>query len=107
MRIFGVVLDHPDWVCMLMELAELGSLRQQLNSRPEAVVGQPHVQITLARDVASGLAYLHSRKPMPVIHRDVKSANVLLFSGGGFIQAKVADFGLATGFDGTSLASTA
>ena len=77
MRIFGVVLDHSDWVCMLMELAELGSLRQQLFTRPEAVVGQAHVQITIARDVASGLAYLHARKPTPVIHRDVKSAEPL------------------------------
>ena len=40
--------------------------------------------------IASGLHYLHSRKP-PVVHRDIKSPNVLLMGG----VAKIADVGVA------------
>ncbi len=40
--------------------------------------------------VASGLNYLHSRKP-PVVHRDVKSPNILVLGG----LAKIADVGIA------------
>ncbi|KAL3912691.1 MAG: hypothetical protein SGPRY_008248, partial [Prymnesium sp.] len=41
--------------------------------------------------VALGIFYLHSCKP-PVLHLDLKSANVLLDDSG---KAKVCDFGLA------------
>ncbi len=40
--------------------------------------------------VASGLNYLHSRKP-PVVHRDIKSPNILIMDG----VAKIADVGVA------------
>lgn len=40
--------------------------------------------------LASGLHYLHSRRP-PVVHRDIKSPNVLLMDG----IAKIADIGIA------------
>jgi serine/threonine protein kinase len=40
------------------------------------------------------MAYLHGRSP-PVLHRDLKSPNVLLASVDGRLCAKVADFGVA------------
>ncbi len=40
--------------------------------------------------VAAGLNYLHSRKP-PVVHRDIKSPNILVMDG----IAKIADVGVA------------
>jgi len=40
--------------------------------------------------VASGLNYLHSRKP-PVVHRDIKSPNILVVGG----LVKIADVGIA------------
>lgn len=44
-----------------------------------------------ARDVLRGLVYLHTRKPRPIAHRDLKPDNVLVFSQWGGIVAKLCD----------------
>jgi len=36
------------------------------------------LRIKIATDVASGLVYLHTAFETPFIHRDIKSANILL-----------------------------
>ena len=46
-------------------------------------------------DTARGLEYLHVSTDPPIIHQDVKSANILLGRYGGKLVAKVADFGAA------------
>jgi len=45
----------------------------------------------IAHDTACGMAYLHSNRPA-ILHRDLKSANLLL---DGSYTVKLADFGLA------------
>ena len=48
---------------------------------------------SILRDVAYGLAYLHS---IPIIHRDLNAGNVLLTKS---LRAKIADLGVAKLFD--------
>ena len=60
--------------------------------------------VSIAKDVALGLNYLHLFKPQPIIHRDISSPNILLkpCTGSAGYEAKVADYGTAKLQQGTS-----
>lgn len=69
----------------------------------------------LALDIAKGMHYLHtSDKEGPILHRDLKSLNLLVtepVSGvNDFVQAKITDFGLSraiSSLGGSEFESTA
>jgi len=52
----------------------------------------PHIAVSIARDVLSGLVACHE---LGVVHRDIKPSNILLHHDG---TAKLTDFGLATAY---------
>ena len=51
--------------------------------------------VSFALDVAKGLNYLHLNRPLPIIHRDISSANVLLWRRDECWRAKLSDYGSA------------
>ena len=79
---------QPDNLCILFEFCPQ-SLYDLLRNTTQPL-GLEQI-LSLARQVALGIYYLHCCKP-PVLHLDLKSANVLLDRHG---HAKVCDFGLA------------
>ncbi|KAJ7539453.1 hypothetical protein O6H91_11G096400 [Diphasiastrum complanatum] len=50
------------------------------------------LRVRIAQDISRGIEYLHDGAIPPVIHRDIKSANILLDES---MTARVADFGLS------------
>ncbi|KAH0470783.1 hypothetical protein IEQ34_000506 [Dendrobium chrysotoxum] len=76
---------------LVYEYVPKGTLREGLS-------GESGIQLdwirrlTIALDSARGIAYLHELANPPIIHRDIKSTNILLDEN---LNAKVADFGLS------------
>eukprot|EP00908_Phaeocystis_cordata_P021453 Transcript_3805.p1 GENE.Transcript_3805~~Transcript_3805.p1 ORF type:complete len:335 (-),score=108.32 Transcript_3805:98-1102(-) len=82
------------WICM--EYCNLGSLLDVMRSMDEPL---PEPAIAAAvHDAARGLSYMHSQKRV-IIHRDIKSANILINSEG---RVKLADFGVAAQLNSTA-----
>ncbi len=92
---------HVQW--LVTELADGGSLEAWLSARGVLTLAE---LVDLLRSVMRALVYLHSRTPS-VIHRDVKPANMLVFSTpDGGVAWKVADVGIAKVLQSTMRART-
>uniref|UniRef100_A0A0C9QPB6 non-specific serine/threonine protein kinase n=1 Tax=Wollemia nobilis TaxID=56998 RepID=A0A0C9QPB6_9CONI len=76
---------------LVYEYMPNGSLGDLLHSGKASLLTWP-TRYKIAVGAAHGLAYLHHDCVPPIIHRDVKSNNILLDAD---FNAKVADFGLA------------
>lgn len=84
----------PTAVLLVCELMPDGSLQDKLKRLRDQRAAAP-TEIALVghlQQVASGMEYLHGLDP-PVLHRDLKSANILLAEAG--TRLAIADFGLA------------
>ncbi|KAG8070045.1 hypothetical protein GUJ93_ZPchr0006g42359 [Zizania palustris] len=83
---------HEEDRFIVYELMESGSLETQLHGPSHGSALSWHIRMKIALDTARGLEYLHEHCNPPVIHRDLKSSNILLDSD---FNAKISDFGLA------------
>eukprot|EP01018_Ginkgo_biloba_P000285 Gb_33875 [translate_table: standard] len=72
-----------------------GSLDKMIFGNPKTVL-QWAQRYMILKGVASGLLYLHEQWKQKVVHRDIKSSNVLLDSD---LTAALGDFGLARLYD--------
>ena len=104
-------LRHPNIVALLgtvwvraerlfvCEFMDGASLKNRLDALPPAAALTWRERHAIASDVARGLVFLHTVADPPVIHQDVKPANILLgaapYGSGGCIVAKLADFGIS------------
>lgn len=86
-RFIGACRKPMVW-CIVTEYAKGGSVRQFLMKRQNRSVPLK-LAIRQALDVARGMAYVHG---FGLIHRDLKSDNLLIFSDKSI---KIADFGVA------------
>lgn len=79
--------------CIVYEMMQNGSLESQLHGPSQGAGLTWQLRMKIAVDIARGLEYLHEHCHPPVVHRDLKSSNILLDS---HFNAKISDFGYAT-----------
>ncbi|KAL2332509.1 hypothetical protein Fmac_020090 [Flemingia macrophylla] len=83
---------HGESRFLVYELMENGSLETQLHGPNQESSLTWHLRLKISVDVARALEYLHEHSNPPVVHRDLKSSNILLDSN---FNAKLSDFGFA------------
>ena len=76
-------------IFLVSEFMSGGDLRHLLDNHTDMKTIPWSNRLQIASDIAEGMAFLHSRG---LIHRDLKSLNILLDHTG---KAKIADFGLS------------
>ncbi|KAK4283878.1 hypothetical protein QN277_000782 [Acacia crassicarpa] len=88
-------MSHDDSMLLVYEYLENSSLDRWLKKENRLnhkfVLDWPK-RSHIAIGAAQGLTYMHHDCPRPVVHRDIKTSNILLDSE---FNAKVGDFGLA------------
>ncbi|CAF1216309.1 unnamed protein product [Rotaria sordida] len=91
----GACIEEPDRYLVLSELMPLGSLNAILRNKELEFTWTDRWSI--AKQITNAILYLHTYCSPPIIHKDIKSSNILLDYYGGDrrkYRAKVNDFGL-------------
>eukprot|EP00066_Takifugu_rubripes_P012056 XP_011601322.1 PREDICTED: mitogen-activated protein kinase kinase kinase MLK4 [Takifugu rubripes] len=106
-KLEGVCLEEPN-LCLVMEYARGGTLNRALTGRRIP----PHILVNWAVQIARGMQYLHEEAVVSIIHRDLKSSNILLLEkiendDIGRKTLKITDFGLAREWHKTTKMSAA
>ncbi|XP_031389392.1 receptor-like protein kinase At3g21340 isoform X2 [Punica granatum] len=89
--------DEPENMALIYEYLAKGNLHENLSGKNANFLTWDQ-RLCIAVDAAKGLDYLHNDCNPPIIHRDIKTANILLDE---HLQAKISDFGLSRIFSST------
>ena len=76
----------------MYDFIQRGSLASNLQDEHLAKELNWSRRVAIVKDVAQALSYLHHDYDTPIIHRDIKSSNILLDCD---FKACVSDFGMA------------
>jgi len=98
-RIYDVI-DRQGEIYVVMDYIEGESLKEKLNRERTAA---PNEVIDWAKQLSDVLGYLHTRKPNPIIYRDMKPDNIMLTPEG---KIKLIDFGIAREFKNENTTDT-
>ncbi|KAF8082723.1 hypothetical protein N665_0809s0025 [Sinapis alba] len=86
-----------DHLALIYEFLPNGDLKQHLTGKGGRPIINWRIRLEIALEAALGLEYLHIGCTPPMVHRDVKTANILLDDN---FKTKLADFGLSRSFQG-------
>ncbi|XP_078153173.1 putative LRR receptor-like serine/threonine-protein kinase At4g20450 [Carex rostrata] len=89
-----------DHIALIYEYMEEGNLQDRLTGMAQPLSWKQRLRI--AYESAQGLEYLHKMCNPPLIHRDIKTSNILLTRN---LKAQVSDFGLVRAFSGTHVST--
>ncbi|KAL7731741.1 hypothetical protein ACLKA6_018103 [Drosophila palustris] len=87
-KLFDTLQSEDSKTLILMEFADCGSLYDYIHEKGDY---SDLDAVDWMKQLASGLEYLHAMKPKPIIHRDIKTKNLLLTNN--YRVLKIADFG--------------
>ncbi|XP_039155588.1 LOW QUALITY PROTEIN: probable LRR receptor-like serine/threonine-protein kinase At4g29180 [Eucalyptus grandis] len=82
-------------MALIYEFMFHGNVQRHLSAAQSPNVLSWSQRLQIAIDAAQGLEYLHNGCRPPIVHRDLKTSNILLNEN---MQAKIADFGLSKAF---------
>ncbi|KAK1619227.1 hypothetical protein QYE76_024744 [Lolium multiflorum] len=90
-KLIGCCLE-VDAPMLVYEFISQGSLHDILHKNNNNVVLSLGTRLNIAAQSADGLAYMHSKANITILHGDVKPANILLDDN---FVAKISDFGIS------------
>ncbi|VVA98885.1 unnamed protein product [Arabis nemorensis] len=87
--------DEGENLALIYEYMANGDLREHMSGKRGGSIINWETRLKIVVESAQGLEYLHNGCKPPMVHRDVKTTNILLNE---HFQAKLADFGLSRSF---------